>query len=80
MIGQHIIISAPAITIQKCLEGLSRVDGRVFSPLKLPLCDGGGWDKCLKSVVSLCSAFVCVVVVKRLDYRVFRIALELVYK
>lgn len=65
MIGQHIIISAPAITIQTSLAGLSRVDVG-GGPLRLPLCDCGGWDKCLTSVVSLYRAFVCVVVIKRL--------------
>lgn len=27
----------------------------------------GGWDRCLTSAVSLCSAFLCVDVIKRLQ-------------
>lgn len=53
-------------TIQKSLAGLSRVDWG-GGPLRLPLCGCGGWAKCLTSVVSLCRAFVCVVVIKQLQ-------------
>lgn len=68
MIAQHIIISAPVIPIQEWKRSMQEQGGCRF--LRVPLCDvgwGGGEDKCFTSVVSLCSAFLCVVVIKRLQ-------------
>lgn len=64
MIARHTIIPAPVITIQKRGLRTQEPTDAVFLGL---LCVTWGWDKRLTSVASLCSAFLRVDVIKRLQ-------------